>query len=333
MRDLAIDLDDRRSQRGHEREARVAGPRVIDREAEAQASQGLDLALEWAEIRDRLLLRALDGDARWRQAGGPDHRRERRRLEGRVEQAGGREVDPEAARFLARLAGDGLEATGPLEDRGDDEEVELDRPFRVDGRRDDGRDRLGQHRHLRAEQALVLVQLQRRQVDDRLERHPVQRPEAEEVVEHLGLDDLGRLRHPDPVREAAELDGGRGRDQVAVGLGQRPVDHDEAVLGVSCPIGDLLDQALVAEGSGRGDQHGPRLELDGPGAATTEASRLANRMSRDHRSRSASGRRVLNRRTGNRCLSASQRLGASARRHGHHPPGPSVPGRTRGSRW
>ena len=62
--------------------------------------------------------------------------------------------------------------------------------IRVDRRRDDRRDRLREHRHVGPEQALVFVQLAGRQLDDRLEGHPVQRPQAEEVVEHLGLDDL-----------------------------------------------------------------------------------------------------------------------------------------------
>ena len=60
--DLAVDLDDRRPQRRDQREARVAGAGVVDREPEAGLAQGLDLAMEHADVGDRLLLGAFDGD-------------------------------------------------------------------------------------------------------------------------------------------------------------------------------------------------------------------------------------------------------------------------------
>ena len=70
--DLAVDLDDRRPERGDEREAGVAGAGVVDREPEAELAQGLDLALERADVGDRLLLGALDGDLARVEAGGAD---------------------------------------------------------------------------------------------------------------------------------------------------------------------------------------------------------------------------------------------------------------------
>ena len=70
--DVAVDLDDGRPQRGDQREARVAGAGVIDREAEAEPAQRPDLALERADIGDRLLLGALDRDLVRIEAGGAD---------------------------------------------------------------------------------------------------------------------------------------------------------------------------------------------------------------------------------------------------------------------
>ena len=173
-----------------------------------------------------------------------DHLGDLRRPEARVEQAGRRQVDREAARFLAGLAGDGLEAARLVEDRVDDEHVELDRALGVDGGGDDRGDRLGELRHLRPEHALVLVQLAGREVDDRLERDAVERAQAEEVVEHLGLHDLRGLRHPDAVGEARDLDRGRHGEEVPLRLGAARVDHDEAVLGVAGALGDLGDGLL-----------------------------------------------------------------------------------------
>src|SRR3954447_11931718 len=69
MDDLAVDLDDRRPERGDEGEARVAGPGIVDREAEAQAAQLLDPPDELLRVRDRLLLGAFDRQLAWRQAG------------------------------------------------------------------------------------------------------------------------------------------------------------------------------------------------------------------------------------------------------------------------
>ena len=85
--DLAVDLDDRRPRRCDEREAGVAGAGVIDREAEAESSQRLDLALERAEVRTGLLFGALDRDVVRIEAGRPDLAAEAGGLERRVEQA------------------------------------------------------------------------------------------------------------------------------------------------------------------------------------------------------------------------------------------------------
>ena len=85
--------------------------------------------------------------------------------------------------------------------------------------------------------------------------------QAEEVVEHLGLDDLGRLRHPDPVGEAGELDRGRHRDEVAIALGERRIDRDEAVLGHVDLDGDAAG-GIVGQAVGRADQDHPGIELE-----------------------------------------------------------------------
>src|SRR4029453_664492 len=66
--DVAIDLDDRRAQRGDERERRITGTRVVDREPETELAQLADLALQWYDVGDRLLLRALQRDGLWREA-------------------------------------------------------------------------------------------------------------------------------------------------------------------------------------------------------------------------------------------------------------------------
>ena len=60
--DVAVDLDDRWPKGGDQREAGVAGTGVVDRETEAELAQGLDLALERADVGDGLLLGAFDGD-------------------------------------------------------------------------------------------------------------------------------------------------------------------------------------------------------------------------------------------------------------------------------
>ena len=137
-----------------------------------------------------------------------------------------------------------VQLAGALEDLRDEEHVELDRAVRIDGRLHDRRDRLREHRHVRPEEALVFVQLAAGQLDDRLEGDGVERAQAEEVVERLGLDDLGRLGHADAVRETGHLDGGREGHQVAVRLRQRVVDRDEAVLGCARLPGDRARDEL-----------------------------------------------------------------------------------------
>ena len=95
--DHAVDLDDRRMQRGDQREARVARAGIVDREPESEPAQRLD-RLQRDHVGDRLLLGAFEGDLARRQAGGDDHQREGLRLELAVEQAGRREVDREPER-------------------------------------------------------------------------------------------------------------------------------------------------------------------------------------------------------------------------------------------
>jgi len=75
--DLAIDLDDRRLERGDDREAGVARAGVVDGEAEAEAAERPNLLLEARHVGDGLLLGALDHDLAGRQAGrgGRDRRR------------------------------------------------------------------------------------------------------------------------------------------------------------------------------------------------------------------------------------------------------------------
>ena len=94
-----------RSQRRDEREAGVAGTGVVDREPEAEPAQRLDLALERADVGDRLLLGALDRDLARVEAGGADLVAQRGRLEGRIEQAERRQVDGVAARRRRRPRG------------------------------------------------------------------------------------------------------------------------------------------------------------------------------------------------------------------------------------
>ena len=259
--DLAVDLDDRRAEGGDQREAGVAGTGVVDREPEAELAQRLDLALERADVGDRLLLGAFDGDVVRVEAGVADPRPEGRRLERRVEQAERRQVDRVAAGRPAGGAFGRLDPADVLEHGAHDVHVQLHTSVRADRGLDDRRDRLREHRHVRAEQALVLVQLAGVDVDDRLERDLVQLPEAEEVVEHLGLDDLGRLGHADPLGEAGQLDRGGHRDEVAVALGQGLVERDQAVLGPVGGLGDLGGER-VGQGLGRADQDDARIELE-----------------------------------------------------------------------
>ena len=81
-----VDLDDRRPQRRDEREARVAGAGVVDREAEPEAPERLDLALERDDVLDGLLLGAFERDlARGRgRPPGPPGRTPRPRTAGRA---------------------------------------------------------------------------------------------------------------------------------------------------------------------------------------------------------------------------------------------------------
>ncbi len=98
-------------------------------------------------------------------------------------------------------------------------------------------------------------------------------PQAEEVVEHLGLDDLGRLGHADPVGQARQQDRRRHRDDVAIAFGQRVVHRDEAVLGsVRCVVRDLRGQP-VGQRVDRADQDRSGLELEQ--AAADDAGREA----------------------------------------------------------
>ena len=146
----------------------------------------------------------------------------------------------------------------------DDVRVELDAAVGVDRGLDDRRDRLREHRHVGPEEAFVLVQRAVREGDDRLERQRVELTQAEEVVEHLGLDDLGRLGHPDPVGQPGQLDRRRHRDEIAVALGQGVVDGHQSVLG--CPgapvrLGDLGD-GRVGQCLGRRDEDDAGVELE-----------------------------------------------------------------------
>ena len=221
--DVAVDLDDRRAERGDEREARVAGPGVVDGEPEPGPAQGLDRALERHDVGDGLLLRALERDlarledraSRTIAASGPASNRGSSRLAG-VKLMASRSVR------LAGRRGAGARARPPARGswRSRNRSSSIERSVSMAAWHD-RRDRLRQHRHVRPEQALVLVQLAGREVDDRLERDAVQRPQAEEVVERLGLDDLGRLGHPDPLGQPGHLDGrgergrGSGRPRAA----------------------------------------------------------------------------------------------------------------------
>ena len=86
-------------------------------------------------------------------------------------------------------------------------------------------------------------------------------PEAEEVVEHLGLDDLGRLRHPDPLGQPGQLHRGRHGDEVALALRERFVDRHEAVFRGVGLVGDL-GRGRVGQPLGGADQDRARVELE-----------------------------------------------------------------------
>jgi hypothetical protein len=53
-------------------------------------------------------------------------------------------------------------------------------------------------------------------------------PDREEQVEHLRLDRLDRLAHPDPVRNARQLDCGGQRVKILLRLGQARVHLHKA---------------------------------------------------------------------------------------------------------
>ena len=62
MDDLTIDLDDRGPERRDEREAGIAGTRIVHCEPEPELAQRPNLALERPDVRDRLLFSAFDRD-------------------------------------------------------------------------------------------------------------------------------------------------------------------------------------------------------------------------------------------------------------------------------
>ena len=98
------------------------------------------------------------------------------------------------------------------------------------------------------------------QADDRLEGDRVQLAEAEEVVEHPGLDELRRLAHPDPIRESGRLDRGRQGEQVPVAFRQGRIDGHDPVVRVAHLVRDLLGDR-VGQQVGRGDQDGAGVEF------------------------------------------------------------------------
>jgi hypothetical protein len=257
--DLAVDLDDRGSEGGNEGEARIPGTGIVDRETESELSQRAHVPREGQDIGHGLLLGALHGDPPTRDAMGGRHLGERWRGEARTEQAGGVEVD-RITGCPARPGAFLLERGDPLEDLGHDEPIELDRPAGADGGLDHRRDGSLEGRHLRPEQALVLVDLAGREVHDRLEDDPVT-GEDEEQVEHLRLRDGQRLAHPDPIRDARLLDGRGEGDEIAVRLGDGAIDMDEAEFrGVALP--SYQRRPGVGQLGRRGDQADTRFELE-----------------------------------------------------------------------
>ena len=204
--DLAVDLDDRRVEGGDEGEARVARAGIVDREPEAEPAERLDLRFIMARRRTTACC-SVHSSVIWRgdrpasftiAASAFASNWSSSRLAGVkliAIRSGG---SPPSRRLRFDLA-------RPGQDQPDDERVELDRAIRVDRGVDDRADRLREHRHVRPEQALVLVELAGRQLDDRLERDLVDVPQVEEVVERLGLDDLastGPSRSGRPARTA-----------------------------------------------------------------------------------------------------------------------------------
>ena len=86
-------------------------------------------------------------------------------------------------------------------------------------------------------------------------------PQAEEVVEHLGLDDLRGLGHADPLGQAGQLDRRRHRDEVAVALGKGLVERDQPVLGPVRGLGDLGGER-VGQRLGRTDEDDAGVEFE-----------------------------------------------------------------------
>ena len=151
------------------------------------------------------------------------------------------------------------ESRDPVEGQPDDERVELDCSAGGDRRIDDGTYRCWVARDVRPEQALVLMQLARGQVNDRLEVDVVS-PDREEQVEHLRLDRLDRLAHPDPVRNARQLDCGGQRVKILLRLGQARVHLHKAVIGAAARAGDFGSNGL-GKRLDRGDETGARPQF------------------------------------------------------------------------
>ena len=190
-----------------------------------------------------------------------DHRGQRGRIEPRIEQAGRGQVDGDPAVVARRTPRAGVRV--PRRARGWHARGRCRARPSATCRSPPGRwpRSIGAASAFRPEEALVFVELARGEVDDGLERDLVQGPQAEEVVERLGLDDLRRLGHPDPVGEARLLDGARERHEVAVRLRQREVDRDESVLGVAPVFRDLVGDG-IGQPVGRADQDRARAEVE-----------------------------------------------------------------------
>ena len=94
------------------------------------------------------------------------------------------------------------------------------------------------------------IELAGLQLDDRLVGDRVDVPEGEEVVEHLRLDDVARLGHPDPLGQAGLLDGRGQADEVALALGQRRVQGHEAVGGERLAAATSAASASVRSSAG-----------------------------------------------------------------------------------
>jgi hypothetical protein len=88
--------------------------------------------------------------------------------------------------------------------------------------------------------------------------------QAEEVVEHLGLHDLRRLRHPDPIRDPGQLHGRGHRHEIPVALRQRLVHVDEPVFERLAEARDL-GRGGVGQLGRRGDEDGAGVELEDAG--------------------------------------------------------------------